>query len=578
MRASAVITFLVAGCASAPAPTGLFEPGQTDSGTGIAKVEERLSNVAHPTPAAVAAGVTADGLVGASLPGGKPWRRAGTVSSLPDVTVTGVVAATAGGKVFALDGKTGTQLFELPADGQLLRGAADDGRFTVLSLGKQGRNGSRLLAVERGGAVVLDTETDIPLGRPAVIGGVTFVPWRGQYVSAIDLEQGQEVARALLRELVTYALDLDGVLWFGERSLVRFDDKIRYSQSFQATRFEWKPRELPGKPVWLGSGHEISRVDRSALPKIRVYAAPSSRDAKKLASDSYAATYFRIVYGFNAKDGRLRWVDALPADALGGAAAASGFVFCDASGTVHAYDAEGGPVAPTSLGQKLVACRVNASGLEISGGKDRGSLATQIEKSVNAVDSTMAAAEGLLIDELGKLEDPAVTRILITFAESSRLPPAQRDAATKLLAGRRSGADDMLATLARHYDFISDEQAPPVGPLADALAAMNETRAAPLLARHLQDPATSLEDVARAAKALEVLATPAELPALRTFFSLYRATADERELFDAVLSVARALVRIGGTEGRALLERAATDSMTIPQIAQGLAPILKSKG
>lgn len=578
MKALAFFGLLLVGCGGAQAQSGLFEPGQSDSGTGIAKVEERLRSVAHATPVAVAVGVTANGLVGAAVPGGTPWKRPGVVSSLPDVTVSGVVVGTAGGHAFALDGKTGTKLFEVPAEGQLLRGAADDGRFTVLSLGKEGSDATRLLAVERGGTVVLDLETEFALGRPAVVGGVALVPWRGQYVSAIDLEQGQEIGRALLRDLVTHALDLDGALWFGERNFVRFDQKIRYAQSFQGTRFEWKPRELPGKPVWLGSGHEISRVDRSALPKIRVYAAPSAKEPGSLAGGVYAATYFRIVYGFGQKDGKLLWTDALPADALGGAAAASGFVFCDANGSVHAYDPAGHALSPTSLGEKLVACRVGASGLTVSGGKDRGSLATQIEKSVGSVDSTMAAAEGLLIDELGKLEDPAVTRILIAFAESSRLPPAQREAATTLLAGRRSGADDMLTALARHYDFISDEQAPPVGPLADALAAMGEKRAAPLLARHLSDPATSLPDVARAAKALEVLASPPELPALRTFFSLYRATADEPELHDAVLSVARALLRVGGAEGRGVVERAANDPMTVPEVAKGLAPILSGKG
>jgi outer membrane protein assembly factor BamB len=107
---------------------------------------------------------------------------------------------------------------------------------------------------------------------------------------------------------------------------------------------------------------------------------------------------------------------------------------------------------------------------------------------------------------------------------------------------------------------------------------MGEKRAAPLLARHLQDPATSLEDVARAAKALEVLAGTAEVPALRTFFSLYRATADERELFDAVLSVARTLVRLGGVEGRAVVERAANDPMTVPDVAKALPSILAGKG
>ena len=90
--------------------------------------------------------------------------------------------------------------------------------------------------------------------------------------------------------------------------------------------------------------------------------------------------------------------------------------------------------------------------------------------------------------------------------------------------------DLMLAALERHYDFLSGELlAPPVGPLADALSAMKEQRAAPLLARHLNDPSTEVSDVERAARALSSLATPEELPSLRTFFALYRATADEPE-------------------------------------------------
>ena len=48
----------------------------------------------------------------------------------------------------------------------------------------------------------------------------------------------------------------------------------------------------------------------------------------------------------------------------------------------------------------------------------------------------------------------------------------------------------MLESLARHYDFLKDVlRPPPVGPLADALAGMKETRAAPALVSHLFDPA-----------------------------------------------------------------------------------------
>ncbi|HEY3495872.1 MAG TPA: hypothetical protein VGK73_14340, partial [Polyangiaceae bacterium] len=408
--------------------------------------------------------------------------------------------------------------------------------------------------------------------------GVAFVPWGGQYVSAIELGTGSEIGRVLARDLVSHALDLGGTLYFGQIALVRFDSKIRFAESFQATRFEFEPRELPGTPVWLGSGVEPAPVDRTATAKIRVFAAPESKgDAVVLASDAYAATYFRVVYAFSGRDQRLLWTDAFQGDTVGGAAAASGFVFCDATGKVHLYDAQGGAGPILDLGAKLVVCSVGAGGLRVSGGKARGTLAQQIEQSLARLDPNTAAAEKLLLDQLAKLDDPEVTRILIAFVRDGRLPPELRASASKLLAARRNGEEFMLSALARHYDFVSGETPPPVGPLADALGALGEQRAAPLLARHLNDPANTTEDVERAARALETLATPAELAELRTFFALYRATADEESLVSAAISAGSALLRVGGAEGKSLVERAVADPLTQPNVREGLTRLLAPK-
>jgi outer membrane protein assembly factor BamB len=110
--------------------------------------------------------------------------------------------------------------------------------------------------------------------------------------------------------------------------------------------------------------------------------------------------------------------------------------------------------------------------------------------------------------------------------------------------------------------------------LADALAASGEKRAAPLLAKHLNDPANSAEDVAHAARALAQLATLAEYEDLRTFFALYRATADDEALVAAVVSSAQALLRIGGADGRAVVERAAQDPLTQSDVRRALPAVL----
>lgn len=572
--------FFALGCGGAGGVAGgsaFSTSWESDAGESIARVERQLRNAPRPADVSVVVGVTPDGLVGSTLPSGSVWRRPGAVDVVPSVAPDGVVIASGGGRAFALDGKTGQPLWSVSVAPFVLRGAADDGNYSVLSLGKPRMSESRLIAVDRSGRVVLDRSSPTELGRPAVRAGVAFVPWGGQYVSALDVATGTEIGRLLTRDLPTHALDVGGTLYFGQYALVRLDDHIKYAESFQATRYMFKPRELPGNPVWLGNGLELPLVDHSARAKIRLFAEPeSTAKGITIASNSYAGSYFRAVYGFALADGHLLWADALSADVIGGGAAASGFAFCDETGKVHLYDAEGGTGPVADLGQKLVGCAVGARTLRVAG-TPRGSLASQIEQSFAHFDPDMAPAEGLLIAALGKLQDPAVTRILIAFAEDARVPPKQREAARVLLSKRKNGSEFMLAALEHHYDFVTGDQAPPVGPLADALRGLRDERAAAPLARHLNDPADSLDDVARAAAALEVLATSAEKHELLTFFALYRGTADEPSLVAAVQSVAAALVRVGGPDGRALVERAAGDALTPAEVQQSLAKFVTQK-
>jgi outer membrane protein assembly factor BamB len=134
----------------------------------------------------------------------------------------------------------------------------------------------------------------------------------------------------------------------------------------------------------------------------------------------------------------------------------------------------------------------------------------------------------------------------------------------------------MTAALQRHYDYLRDVlRSPPVGPVARALAAMKDQRAAPLLATHLLDPADSDEDVQQAAAALAVLAGPEQMPALRQFFGMYRANAETDELADAVASVGRALIAVEEKTGRATVEAAVKDADTVPQVRERLRALLE---
>jgi outer membrane protein assembly factor BamB len=570
------LVFALSGLAFACGHSGAASGGrafmpewQNDAGKSIQAVYAKVGSQAPPVGASVAVGLTGDGMVGIGLDKSGAWSYLGPVDTEP--TITGdLVIATGGRKLYALDAKSGRKVWEVPIEKHILLGAGDDGTTTVASLGSASGNDNMLVAVSRDGDVKREIEANHPIGVPAVQGGVVFVPWQNQYVSAIDLDSGDEIGRLLLREQVSHAQNIGGKLYFGEASLTRFDDKIGGAAQGQATSVKLPPRELPGKPVWFTEGTQPLPAKATARERIRLYARPDEAGTST-AGGRYAATYFRVAMGLDSSDASLEWAKTFERDVLGGSAAQNGFVFCDAAGNVTLLDSNGGAAGSVSLGKLLVGCVVQAGGFSVPAGKPRGSLAEQIAEAIQVRETQMATAQRFLLRELGAMEDAIVTKALIDLASNVRTPPQLLEDSRKLLAARRNGADYMLAALEQHYDFLSDIlRSPPVGPMAEALAAMNEARAAKPLARHLNDAANTPDDIERAARALSKLATKEELGELETFFALYRATASDKELVNAVIAVAEALIRIGGDAGKKLVSDAKADPMTQPEVKNGL--------
>jgi len=166
----------------------------------------------------------------------------------------------------------------------------------------------------------------------------------------------------------------------------------------------------------------------------------------------------------------------------------------------------------------------------------------------------------------------------VDAASDPRTSPDLLVDARTALANRRNGASFMEAALVRHYDFLKDVlRTPPVGPIAQALGAMKEKAAAPLLAAHLLDPADTEDDVKQAAAALAVVAGPNEIPALREFFGLYRATAEDDDMAAAVVNIGQALAITGDKAARAQIEAAAVDPTTVPYARDRLGALLSAQ-
>jgi outer membrane protein assembly factor BamB len=102
---------------------------------------------------------------------------------------------------------------------------------------------------------------------------------------------------------------------------------------------------------------------------------------------------------------------------------------------------------------------------------------------------------------------------------------------------------------------------------------MKEKGAAPLLASHLLDPADTDDDVRQTAAALAVIAGPAELPTLRQFFGMYRASASNDDVAAALVSVGQALILL---EDAGVVVAAAKDATTVPYARERLEALVAS--
>jgi outer membrane protein assembly factor BamB len=539
-----------------------------DGGRSIEEIRQRIGASRAAPGTDVAVGVTAhlDTIVGLPLAGGTPWKFAHPLSSRPIVS-TGVVIGSGGGELFALDASTGQKLWARPAGGLELHGAGDDGAVTVVTLSSPTGRGSTLLAVTRDGAVVRQIETEQYLGSPAVLAHLAFVPWLGQYVSVLDLADGGEIGRVVVREPTSRAWTTGGGLYFGESGLIRFDEHIKDASRRMATHLALPARELPGSPKLMPPGDMTLGPGGGALDKVRLYARPTSPPAPlAFDDDRFYATYFKLVMGFTAGKGALAWVHTHSTDIIGGAAADGGVVLCDGNGKVTVLGAKtGGVVSERDFGVPLASCVVQVDAFTPTGVEQNpGSLAAQLQHALENRELELATAQRLLLRELSTLPDEQATLTLVDIASDPRTSPALIGDARAELAARRNGARFMIAALARHYDFLKDVLLPPpVAPIAQALAAMSQKDAAPALASHLMDPADTDDDVKQVALALVLLASPAELPTLKQFFAMYRdAPDDPPEMSDAVVSVGQALINVGAADGRAVVDQALAHRLT----------------
>ncbi|HEU4579891.1 MAG TPA: hypothetical protein VFS67_16640 [Polyangiaceae bacterium] len=543
----------------------------------LAALSARLPLELAPAPFAAVVGSSASGLTGSALEQDQsrrePWQHEAVISE-PPLLARRVVVFGEGSRLVALDAASGASFWSIERGSAQLEALADDGTLSALVLSSARRDQRWLRVIDRSGRERLHSAALPELGAVALIAGTLLVPWGGHMLSTVDVGSGSELSRSTVDPV------LHDALWIGRELFIAGPPWWRLG-GVPALGQALPPRPLPGH-VQIGA-ESIAVSDDPELT--RLFVKPARAGAEPA---PFLASYGRLLLSFEGSRGSLQWLRVLPGALLGVLAADGSYATCDSTGTVRLLSADGSrsrvvlrlsrtrrdesALSSCAIGAGVAWPRIEAAAEE----RAPEPLIEQLAQVLALSDPDLANAQRFLARELAARPEPEATRALIALAARRSADPILQSEAEDLLATRRNGQEFMLQALERAGPRSADPVSrAPIGALADALLALGEEQAAPLLAAQMNQLGHTPQELERVARALEKLATEAEYAPLVVFFSVYRTSADQPQLVEAVSAVGRTLLRIGAAPGRRLVEIAVRDPLTVPGVRAALEKALQ---
>jgi hypothetical protein len=453
-------------------------------------------------------------------------------------------------------------------------GAGSDG--TVIAITTKTAEGSSLYVLGADGSVRFDKTTEMPIADPGVAAGIVFVPWKNLYVTAFEADSGAQLATFITDTETTRVRAIGGALFAGQGRLVRFDaDLLKAKQGGSALAIP--PKDLPNvtrRDVYVGVEHE-DRIQSDAIDSTALAGRPNAKGAAGWEGGKLYGAYYPFVMGLDEKTAKLAWVHTGKDDFVAMEAAKDGVVAVDKAGNVKLLSgANGGVVKTFSIGKPVLSADVFADTLSIGSGT-AAPLPQQIRDAVTVGDARLATAQVWLLDQAAQVPDEETTQVLLEVADNERAAPPIKEAARKAISTRTNGANAMITMLARHADFLKGTRTPPVGPMAKALAAMKEKKAAGPLLAQLLDPALPGVDLLDTAEGVAALAEKEHVPQLQRFINMYRGSASGNlKLSDALGAIAGAIIRVDGDKGREWVTATIKDPLTDADVRSTIQKVL----
>lgn len=562
MRCLFTLLFAIAGCSGANAFNAGFEEREDPE---FSRVLEELdqAGVRPDRPLVVAVTRDQNGLLAWDLREGRRlWVVDTEARSTPIIAGSYVATMEPGGAVVRRMAD-GQRAFSID-DGELaLVGADGEGERVVLTLARgEGDSPPGVVVAAENGSQTWMEELALSVAVPALVGSIVVVPWAQQRVSFLDVAEGRERARMRLEDAVVgHAFRYHDTVFLGQHELFQVDARLA-RESRRGDDFVCPTgRPLPGQPPLMADGYERRMAPDSARNRVRLaWVLDGEGDTVELSDDLLYFVFYRMVFGLEAGADEARWVTVLPTDAVGVDAVHGGIVVATEDGTLRFLAARDGREGwQASLGQPIRAADIDAHGFEApaaaSGQPDP--LRVQLHRAASLEDPRLDGGRALAIRYLARFDEDEITGQLIAIC-AQRTPggPARR-AACDALAERRNGQSHVRAALDDRASFLENTPAPPVGALARASANMNYRAAVPFLLRHLEDPATPVDELPGLFEGLARLGDARTANAIADYLRLYHADATDGREIEALGAAAAALLALAPDRFAAVQELAA---------------------
>jgi outer membrane protein assembly factor BamB len=572
-RAAALLALacLATACSGTPAAFGTKYPDNRDK--DIELMLQRINAAPQRTPGTIAAGITVApvNLYAYDVAARKQlWQHPVQAMSAPYLAGDAVVVQT-NSAIVGFDLRTGAERFSVSRGAMTLKGADGQGDLVAFVIGQGlGTFAKSEAVLVQGGSVRWRRPVDSLIGVPAVVGNMVLVPWSSQFISAIDVQSGDEFARVRVRDgVISHAISDSGQIYIGSfHGVTRITSSIGSGTLKGSGYFSLPERELPGRPLLLDDIYTAtnSAPPDSAQHRIALAWRPvADRMRISLQDDNLYLVFYRFVYALDPRDESVRWVYVHDADVVGAAAQAHGVAIADETGHFAFLGAGSGEVMwKTAPGSRTTVVRMPGDGGLVDHGgtpTDPNALPARLLAAAQDQDARLVPARLFAVSALAHMPQADATADLIQLCDSSRLAPPVRERACVELKQRSSGVDHLLATLERHAGYLEGTTAPPVGALAKAASSLKEKRAVPLLIAQLKDPNTPSADLPAVVSALGDLGDASAAEPLGGFLRLYHADPIDEDLVRALELVPGALLKLSGPVAQPVLETVTFDEM-----------------